>query len=314
MAQIKPMPVHIREYYKAMKEAYIQKKDDALKEREELISETEVLQQDIMEKHEDYFKYKINLSDYPEFINNEYIDGRFYKMCKGAYLNRENNYELTAELHNILKLAEKQYRIVELKKQLELYDKILSIKANTYVKYMRTYFNEVHKKMIIEGCAYHFGNNIGDVIINRVKNTSKRKQIDYKATKERKAELIASGKKLYNKTEAEWCEKNGIEYKAEDGRVYLNAEYFYEIFMTNKRFQNARSFDFTPQDYRSVELRGKTNAQLIEECDRDLNKICELPIDMKSKLHMCVEVDKMLYTNFIRNEGQTSYKYAETCG
>ena len=38
MAQIKPMPVHIREYYKAMKEAYTQKKDEALKEREELIS------------------------------------------------------------------------------------------------------------------------------------------------------------------------------------------------------------------------------------------------------------------------------------
>ena len=29
MAQIKPMPVHIREYYKAMKEAYTQKKDEA---------------------------------------------------------------------------------------------------------------------------------------------------------------------------------------------------------------------------------------------------------------------------------------------
>ena len=51
MAQIKPMPVHIREYYKAMKEAYTQKKDEVLKEREELISEVEVLQQDIMERH-----------------------------------------------------------------------------------------------------------------------------------------------------------------------------------------------------------------------------------------------------------------------
>ena len=82
----------------------------------------------------------------------------------------------------------------------------------------------------------------------------------------------------------------------------------------NKRFPEARSFEFTPQDYRSVELRGKSNKQLIEECNNNLEKICELPIDMKSKLHMCVEVDKMLYTNFIRNEGQTSYKYSETCG
>ena len=122
MAQIKPMPVHIREYYKAMKEAYTQKKDDALKEREELISEIEVLQQDIESKHEDYLKYKINLSEYPEFINNEYEDGSFLKMCKGAYLNRENNYTLTAELHTLLKLAEKQYRIYELKVQVECPD------------------------------------------------------------------------------------------------------------------------------------------------------------------------------------------------
>ena len=311
MAQIKPMPVHIREYYKAMKEAYTQKKDEALKEREELISEVEVLQQDIMEKHENYLKYKINLSEYPEFINNSYEDGSFLRMCKGAYLNRQNDYELTAELHNLLKLAKKQYRIYELKKQLELFDKILSIKTNEYVRYMREYFVVVHKKMILEGCAYHYGNNIGDVIINRVKNTSTRKAIDYKATKAKKAEILARGGRLYNKEEAEWCEKNGIEYKAEDGRVYLEGEYFYEIFIANRRFTNAAQFEFTPQDYRSVELRGKSNAQLIEECGRDTSKICELPIDLKSKIHMCVEVDKMLYTNFIRNEGQTSYKHSE---
>ena len=313
MAQIKPMPVHINEYYKAMRLAYTQKKEEALKEREELISEVDVLQQDIMNRHEDYLQYKINLSDYPEFINNEYVDGSFHRMCKGAYLNKENNYELTADLHNLLKLAEMQFRINELKKQLELYDKILSIKKNEYVRYMRTYFNEVHKKMIIEGCAYHYGHNLCDVLINRVRYNSKRKAIDYKATKLKKAEIKARGGRLYDKSEAEWCEKNGIEYKAEDGRVYLDSEYYYEIFTCNRRFTEARSFSFTPQDYRSVELRGKTNQQLIEECGRDLNKICELPIDMKTKLHMCVEVDSMLYTNFIRNEGQTSYKYAETC-
>lgn len=311
MVKIKPMPVHIREYYKAMREAYTQKKDEALKEREELISEVDVLQQDIENRHEDYLKYKINLSDYPEFINNEYADGTFLKMCKGAYLNRQNDYTLTAELHSLLKLAEKQYRIYELKKQLDLFDKILSIKTNEYIRYMREYFNIVHKKMIIEGYAYHFGNGIGDVIINRVKVNAKRKSIDYKATKEKKAEILARGGRLYNKEEAEWCAKNGIDYKAEDGRVFLDSEYYYEVFMCNKHFTDARSFDFTPQDYRAVELRGKSNAKLIEECDNNLEKICELPIDMKSKLHMCVEVDKMLYTNFIRNESQTSYKYSE---
>lgn len=314
MAQIKPMPVHINEYYKAMREAYTQRKDEALKEREELISEVYTLQNDILDRHEDYLKYNINLSEYPEFINNEYENGSFLKMANGAYLNRKNDYELTTDLHNLLKLANKQYRVFELGNQIDMFDKIIKFKRTDYTRYMRIFFNEVHKKMIIEGCAYHFGNNIGDVLINRVRQTSKRKFIDYKATKEKKEEILAKGGRLYNKQEAEWCEKNGIEYKAEDGRVYLDKEYFYEVFMCNKRFTEARSFSFTPQDYRSVELRGKSNKQLIEECDNNLERICELPIDLKSKLHMCIEVDKMLYTNFIRNEGQTSYKYAETCG
>jgi len=311
MAQIKPMPVHIREYYKAMREVYTQKKDDALKEKEELITELEVLHSDILERHEVYLQYKVNLSEYPEFINNEYTDGSFLRMCKGAYLNRQGKYELTSDLFTLLKFAKKQYHLYELNQQLDLYDRILSIKTNEYVRYMRTYFNEVHKKMIIEGCAYHFGQNIGDVLINRVKVTNRRRILDYKATKEKKAEIKANGGRIYNKQEAEWCEKNGIDYKSEDYRVYLDGEYLYEIFMTNQKYTSARSFEFTPQDYRSVDIRGKSNKQLIEECDRDLNKICELPIDLKSKLHMCVEVDKMLYTNFIRNEGQTSYKHTE---
>lgn len=312
MTQIKPMPVHVREYYKAMKEAYAQKKEKALEERESLISEVDVIQQDIMEHHEDYNKYNINLFDYPEFVNNFYKDGSFLKMCKGAYLNKSNDYTLTADLFNLYKLAEKQHRIYELKVQLELYNKILSIKVNEYTFYLRTFFNEVHKKMIINGYAYRFGNGLGDVIINRVRLHKKtRPRINWAETKKNRAEIIARGGKLYNKEEAEWCEKNGIKYEAEQDLVFLNNEYFYEVFMTNQMYKNAYSCSFTPQDYRSVDVRGKSNAQLIEECDRDLNKICELPVDMKTKLHMCVEVDKMLYTNFIRNEGQTSYKYSE---
>ena len=314
MAQIKPMPVHIREYYKAMREAYTQKKDEALKEKEELISELEVLHSDILERYEEYLKYKVNLSDYPEFINNEYNDGSFLRMAKGAYLNRQGKYELTSDLFTLLKFAKKQYRLYELNQNIETYNKILSIKTNDYVRYMREYFNVVHKKMILEGCAYHFGNSLGDVLINRVKYRSHRKAIDYKATKEKKAEIVANGGRIYNKEEAEWCERNGLEYKGEDGRVFLDSEYYYELILCNRRFKEAYSYEFTPQNYRAVEVRNKTNQQLIELAERDLNKICELPISLKIKLTLCNEVDKMLYTNFIRNENQTSYKHTEACG
>ena len=48
----------------------------------------------------------------------------------------------------------------------------------------------------------------------------------------------------------------------------------------------------------------------MEECNGNLVKACELPVDLRTKLAICNEMDKTLYTNFIRNEGQTSYKYA----
>ena len=53
-------------------------------------------------------------------------------------------------------------------------------------------------------------------------------------------------------------------------------------------------------------VKGKTNEQLINECNRDLNKICELPVDVKLKLKLCLETDNILYLNFIRNEAQQS--------
>ena len=233
---IKEMPTHIREYYKAMREAYTQKKDDAIKEIETLSVDVKKLHSDILDRNKDYENYDINLSLYPEFINNEYKDGKFLRMCKGAYINKGNNYELTSDLYTLLKLAKKQYRIYELDKALDLYDKVLAVKANEYTNYVREFFNVVHKKMIIEGKAYGFGNGIGDVFINRVKNVSNRKKLDYKATKLKKAEIVANGGRLYNKEEAEWCKKNGIEYNAEDGRVYKRDEYFYEIILCYQKF------------------------------------------------------------------------------
>lgn len=309
---IKEMPTHIREYYKAMREAYTQKKNDAIKEIETLNDDIKKLHSDILDRVNDYEKYNINLSLYPEFINNEYKDGTFLRMCKGAYINRGNDYELTSDLFNLLKLAKKQYRIYELDRYLDLYDRILSVKVNDYTKYVKEYFNIVHKKMIIEGKAYSFGNGIGDIFINRCRNTSNKKKLDYKATKLKKAEIVARGGRLYNKEEAEWCKKNGIEYNAEDGRVYLHDEYYYEVALCYRKFKNYDDYEFTTQDYRSSSVRGKSNEQLIEECNGDLDKICELPVDLKTKLTMCNSVNKMLYTNFIRNESQTPYNNPKT--
>ena len=55
---------------------------------------------------------------------------------------------------------------------------------------------------------------------------------------------FAAGKKIYNKEEADWCARNGIEYKAEDKRVFRKDEYCYEIPLIHCRITNGHSMVF----------------------------------------------------------------------
>ena len=311
---IKPTPIHIREYFKAMKTAFTQRKEDDIKRIEELQKEIDFSYRYVLKRREAFLKYNINVSEYPEFINNEYIDGKLFRVANGAYINKEGDYEIISDLSELLKLAKYQKEIKDINKNIEFYNKVLAIKANEYIRYIRTFFTEVHKHMILNGEGYHFGHHIGNVIINRYALDNKRKTLDYKATAAKKEEILARGGVLYDEASAKFAKENGLKYEFEDHRVYLTGEYAYEVFMANKTFDGAKNFYFTPQDYRAVEIRGKSNKQLIEECNRDLTKICELPVDLKQKLSMCNEVDKTLYTNFIRNENQSSYRFETTCG
>ena len=46
-------------------------------------------------------------------------------------------------------------------------------------------------------------------------------------------------------------------------------------------------------------------------CGSDKDKICELNVDIKTKLALCNKVDKYLYSKFIRNENQNKYNYSK---
>ena len=60
------------------------------------------------------------------------------------------------------------------------------------------------------------------------------------------------------------------------------------------------------KDYFELKDNNDSNENLIEECNEDTEKICNLQIDLKTKLTLCNKVDKILYTKFIRNEAQKS--------
>lgn len=302
---IKETPTNIKVYYKSMRDAITQKLDKA-KEALENLQQIITNEYDDILKLEDTYKksFNVDLTKYIEYRNNAYSDGTICKLAKGLFINRDNNYELVADLFNLYNWSKHLKDEYNIKKDIDFYNKLLDLTLKQYTEIMRTYMTEVHKQMILNGCGYAFGERIGWICINRCVLHKPRPHIDYAATKKREAELKAAGKRIYNKEEADWCKRNGIEYKAEDKRVFKTNEYCYEIPLIDCRLPNGTKFKLDIADYRHTSIRGKTNDDIANLCNNDTKKVCELPIDMKTKLTICDKIDKIIYTKFIRNESQ----------
>lgn len=303
--RIKETPTNFRVYYRMFLESYKQKLEEALLSKQELEEELSICHENINSWKDIYNKeFGVDLNNYTEFINNRYTTGLFYRVAKGIFINKQGNYELTTDAFTLFDLADKQRKLYELERQIELYKKCSKITINKYTEILRLYYTEVHKHLIINGEGYSFSNGIGWICINRCVFDKKKKILDYAATKKRTAELENKGERIYDKEEADWCLRNGIDYNAADKRVFRVDEYCYQIPLIGCKLPNGNSLKLEISDYRHNSLRGKTNADLMNECDGDLNLICELPIDLKTKLNICDKVNKMLYTKFIRNENQ----------
>lgn len=306
---VKDVPVGVRHYCRFMRDAFGKKRKDALIKLDELNKKIKVEHDEIKSNLEVYKNAcGVNLLDYDEFANNKYAEGRFFKLTKGMYMNRSNNYELVSDLFDVYNLASHQKQISELEKEIALYDKCLALTVNEYCRILRTFYNEVHRQMLINGYGYAYTGRLGWVCINRVLLHSSRKTyLDWAATKKREAELKAQGKRIYNKEEADWCAKNGIKYEAEDKRVYRKAECYYELCLLGCKLPGGNSIVAEFTDRRANELRGKTNQMLIDECHNSVEEIVKLSLDLKTKIALCNTVNPLLYTKFIRNENQTSY-------
>lgn len=305
-------PVSYREYYKAMREAFTEKINVLNEEEHNLTIECNEKHKALLEK-KDYYKttYNIDLDKYSEFKENTYSSGLFYRDANNAFLNKKNDYELTSDLYELVSLAKLQKDLYIIDKKINLYTRCINVKLSEYNNILRTFYNEVHTQMIINGYGYSMDNNIGWIAINRVLLKNKTKILDYSKTKKKRQELINKGVRLYNKEEAEWCAKNGIEYNAEDPRVFRRDEYFYEVPLMGCKIKDNTHVKFEISDYRHSSYRGKTNEDLVKQCNNDTNQICKLNLDLRTKLNLCVDVNKILYTKFIRNETQESYAYSK---
>ena len=302
----KETPTNIRVYYKSMRTKYTLLKEAALNLKDIIEDEIKQLHTNVLNYIEDVKNsFTIDLNNYKEFTENKYIDGKFLHVARGLYLNKKGGYTITSYLLDIYFLAKKQKELYDLEHDVRKYDKLINLKFKEYSDILDKFYIQVHKELI-NGNGYVFEGDLGWICINRCHITNGHHVLDFKATKENKAKLLAEGKRIYNKEEAEWCKQNNIPYDGIDCRVFKDNEYCYEIPLIGCKLPNGRKHKLTITDRRGPAVRGKSNVQLIEECNFDKDKICELPVDVKSKLSMCLEVDKMLYLNFIRNENQKS--------
>lgn len=305
MAGIKETPTNFRVYYTCMRNAYTQKKEEATAILADLIKKRDELYIDVKSEYNLKGKdYGIDLEKYEEFNQNKYIDGTLFRVAKGYLINKSGNYEIIGSRFDLYKLAETQREINRLEQDIAFADKMLNISLREYGNILKTYFNEVHKKLIIDGYGYAIGGRIGWTCFNRCHVVNQKPHIDYAATKRNKAKIIAEGGRIYNKEEAEWCKQNNIPYDGVDGRVFRQVEYVYELPLINCTLKDGDKMRMTTVNYYGRDVRGKSNQELIEECNYDKNKICELDLDVRAKLDLCLEVDKILYTKFIRNENQ----------
>ena len=310
---IKEIPINAKVYYKLFVRNNKQKLEDSLKLLEELEEDVEVRRKNILSWIDVYInEFNFNPNQYIEFENNEYTTGRFYKAAKGLLINKQNDYELVGDLFNLYELASKQKEIYDLKQDIVLFKKCIALSLKEYTEILRVYYTEVHKHLILEGEGYAFSGELGWICVNRCIIDKKRPMLNYSATKKREKELIEKGERIYNKEEADWCLRNGIEYKAKDKRVFICNEYCYQIPLIDCKLPNARSLEFKVSDYRHRSCRGKTNDELIELCNRDIKKICELSVDLKTKVTLCDKANKILYTKFIRNENQKPFTFTKT--
>jgi len=305
---IKEIPTNFRVYYTAMRAAIKPKYEGTVVKYENLLKEEKALHSEVILRRDDYLKnYKFDFKDYPEILNNEYQDGTFYDHAKGLFLNKKDNYKATSSLYRLYKLARLQKELYTLKHQLHIWEVMLDLKLNQYRDILENYYNEVIKKLIIDGYGYVFGEGIGWTCINRCKIVQgKRKMLDFKATNKNKEKLLAEGKRLWNKEEANYAAKLGLPYYGVDYRVYKDDEYCYEFPLIHNRTNAGEKLRLEITDsHRGV--AGKTEEQILEECNYDKAKICELKLNPRNKLYLCLKADNILYLNFIRNEGQQTY-------
>ena len=303
-------PISVKTYYSVIKEDAKNEIEDCNSQIQKLESESKVKRDKVIESNQIYRDNKIYLEEYEDFIKSDYNDGKFLNMAKRLYYNRSGEYEFVQEYYYLYDYALTLKNIKDLKNKIARLEKIANISYKDFNTTVVEFYKGVQKELIKNGKAYAFEGKLGWTCINRAKVIKRgaKKRLNYVATKQNKERLLAEGKKLFNKEEADWCKANNIEYDGVDYRVYLDEEYLYEMPLLGCKLTNGKLYKLELTDYRGTSVRGKSNEDLRNEY-KTVDNILKLDLDTKTKLKICLQIDKILYYNFIRDESEKSYAY-----
>lgn len=295
----------VKDYYRLLKEDYNKKLKETEKSLKANIKSNSNAYNEII-KCVPFIKkeFRIDLTKYDEFNNNTHINGELLKDATKFQRNANTDISIRYGIL-LLRYAQSLENIFNCNNNIEKYKKILSLSYAEYTKYIKTYYYEVQRNMIVNGYAYEFYGSIGTICINRCKNLKKKPIIDTKATNANKERLKKEGKELYDETKAAWCKDHGVEYNGVEYRIFKRHDYLYEFVLIWSGLPNSFNHKFEPFDYWAANLRGKHKEDFIKEAKGNLNYICGLDITFRTKISICNEIDETLYLNFIRNENQT---------
>lgn len=305
MAAIRKSPTTIKDYYRILKKDYTEKIENN-KKFIDIATKTKINSRKKIEHSATFIKteFNINLNKYEEYVEDKHIDGRLYGDIKKFARNANNSIAIKYGTL-LLTYAESIEKIYKYNKENELANKILQIGYKDYCKFVKSYYYEVQRQLIVNGYAYEFMGDTGCICINRCKNIGNKPIIDTKATKANIERLKKEGVELYDEKKAAFCKEHCIPYKGVQYRVFMRNDYLYEFPLLWSKLPNAFRHKFEPVDYWSAEQRGKTKEDIKKEANGNLNYVCGLDITLRTKVRICTEMDETLYLNFIRNEHQT---------
>lgn len=296
---------NLKDYYRELKDDYKRKIEEANKDIEKAKKLSEELRPDIERMKSNYKRdYKINLDSYTDYTEQRYIDGVFLNEVSDFYRNCKYTEDVRRAIQ-LVKYATALKTIHDSEKNITIYNKILDLKYDEFKKYIKTFYMEVQRQMIVNGYGYKLHGRIGTVVINRCRINKPKTLVDTKLTKRNTEKLRKEGKEIYDPKKAKYYEEHGLEYHGVDPRIYRTDKFCYEFCLLWTNMKHGFYHKFDPYDYWSAENRGKTKEDFIKEANGNLAYICGLDITFRTKVTICNEIDPTLYLKFIRNENQS---------